>query len=78
MDNSKDEKYIYVRGEELLYKLSDAGLLDQLEEVTYEKKYKFRVTDEVKEICDKFFAAKTAEKKTKNSATNAKKEDKGE
>ncbi|WP_312729375.1 hypothetical protein [Enterococcus sp.] len=64
-ENRGDDKYIYVRSEELLYKIADSGNLDQLEEIVHEKKYKFRVTPDVKEVCDKFFAEKEAEKKSK-------------
>jgi len=69
MDNASadrsDGKYIYVRSEELLYKLADAGLLNQLEEIVFDKKYKFRVTDDVKTVTDKFFQQKEAERKSK-------------
>lgn len=78
MDNNTqkngDDKYIFVYGEELLYAISDAGLLDHLEEIVYDKKYKFRLDRDVKSVTDKFFA----EKKSKKNAANTSKENKGE
>lgn len=74
MDNSAenrgDDKYIYVRSEELLYKLADAGLLDQLEEIVYDKRFKFKISDDLKSVTDKFFQQKEAEKKSKKETKN--------
>ena len=66
-ENRGDEKYIYVRSEELLYKLADAGLLNQLEEIVYDKRFKFKVTEDIKVVTDKFFQAKEEEKKSKKA-----------